>query len=69
LELDGNKDAERVSIEGRKLYMKIVGAILWVSGFRWDISLVTVYLTWFTNDPRLHHVKLGERVVKSIADY
>jgi hypothetical protein len=60
----GDEDCAIVDHEGRSKYMSMVGAILWVAGFRWDIQLSTVYLTWFTHEPRLHHLKLGERVIK-----
>lgn len=58
------KDAEKANLEGCSLYLKMVGAILWVSGFRWDILLSIIYLTWFSNEPRLHHIKLAERVIR-----
>jgi hypothetical protein len=64
MELDGDPDGKKVDSEGRSLYMKQVGAILWVSGVRFDINLATVYLTWFTHEPRGHHLNLSERVIR-----
>ena len=64
LEAEGNTDAIKVDSLGRSLYMKQVGAILWVSGIRFDINLPTVYLTWFTHEPRKHHLLLSERVIR-----
>jgi hypothetical protein len=64
LEAEGDTDAVKVDSLGRSLYMKQVGAILWVSGIRFDINLSTVYLTWFTHEPRKHHLLLSERVIR-----
>jgi hypothetical protein len=45
-------------------YLAIVGCLLWVYGIRFDISLSTVYLTWFTHIPRVHHREIGLRVMR-----
>jgi hypothetical protein len=64
MEIENDPDGIKVSSEDRSLYMKQVGAILWVAGIRFDINLPTVYLTWFTHEPRQHHLKLAERVIR-----
>jgi hypothetical protein len=64
MEIENDPDGIKVNSEGRSLYMKQVGAILWVAGIRFDINLPTVYLTWFTHEPRQHHLKLAERVIR-----
>jgi hypothetical protein len=64
MEIDGNSDGKKVDSNGRSMYMKQVGAILWVAGIRFDINLPTVYLTWFTHEPREHHLQLAERVIR-----
>ena len=64
MEINGDPDGVKVDSAGRSLYMKQVGAILWVAGVRFDINLPTVYLTWFTHEPREHHLILAERVIR-----
>jgi hypothetical protein len=64
MDIEENPDGAKVDSEGRSLYMKQVGAILWVAGVRFDINLPTVYLTWFTHEPRQHHLLLAERVIR-----
>ena len=64
MEIDGISDGKKVDSAGRSVYMKQVGAILWVAGVRFDINLPTVYLTWFTHEPREHHLLLAERVIR-----
>jgi hypothetical protein len=45
-------------------YMALVGLLIWIAGLRFDISFAVMYLSWFTRDPRLHHMKCAEHVVR-----
>lgn len=40
-------------------FMEIVGSVIWISGIRFDIKFAVVYLTWFTKDPRKHHMNVA----------
>jgi hypothetical protein len=64
MEVTGDENAAKVNMEGVKRYLTLVGGILWIAGYRWDISLATIYLTWFTHEPRVHHMKQAERMIK-----
>jgi hypothetical protein len=43
----------------QKLYMKIVGCLLWIAGVRLDITFAVMYLTWYTKSPRRHHLNMA----------
>ena len=44
-------------------YLKMVGSVLWIHGVRCDASFATMYLTWWTHSPRVHHLKMVKRVI------
>lgn len=44
-------------------YMAIVGALVWISGIRFDIIFSVMYLSWFTKKPRKHHLKMAIHVL------
>jgi hypothetical protein len=46
----------------KKLYMKIVGSLIWISGIRGDIMFAVMYLTWYTKEPRRHHMVMAHYV-------
>jgi hypothetical protein len=60
----GDETGFQLDVVGKSLYMKLIGGILWISGYRWDIGLTTCYLTWFGQDPRQHHLNLALHVVR-----
>lgn len=37
-------------------YMSIVGSLIWISLIRHDILYAVKYLSWFTKQPRVHHM-------------
>ena len=42
------------------LYMQIVGVLIWIQGVRRpDILFATLYLSWFTQKPRHHHLNMA----------
>ena len=38
------------------LYMALIGSFIWIAGIRFDIVFATVYLSWFTQNPRKIHL-------------
>ena len=38
-------------------YMVLVGGLVWIMGIRFDITFATTYCTWYTKQPRQHHLK------------
>ena len=44
---------------GITLYMEIVGCLIWLCGVRIDIIFATMYLSWFTQKPRIHHMNMA----------
>jgi hypothetical protein len=63
-------DFENLEADGRFLqrdeiliYLSLVGGLLWHVGIRWDIVYGVLYLTWFTHQPRVHHMKVAIRAV------
>eukprot|EP01031_Cornospumella_fuschlensis_P035391 gene35391-42896_t len=54
---------ETLSLDQQKLYMGIVGCLIWISGVRHDILFATTYLSWFTQKPRVHHLHMAVHVV------
>ena len=47
----------------RSEYMGIVGALIWISGVRFDVNFATLYLSWHTKQPRAHHYTMATRVL------
>ena len=41
------------------VYMQIVGSLIWIQLLRMDIIFTTLYLSWFTHQPRQHHFANG----------
>ena len=56
---DLGEDGEFISGEDIKEYMRLVGALLWISGVRHDSVYAMMYLTWFTKSPRRHHMNMA----------
>ena len=44
-------------------YMRIVGTLIWIQGIRYDILFSVMYLTWFTKQPRVHHMLMALHVL------
>ncbi len=44
-------------------YLALVGSLLWISGIRMDILFATMYLSWATKTPRVHHMVTGKGVL------
>ena len=49
--------------ESITLYMGIVGLLIWISGLRMDILFATMYLSWNTKAPRIHHERMARNVL------
>lgn len=45
--------------KGIKRYMSIVGNLIWLSGVRLDILFAVMYLSWFMQTPRQHHMAMA----------
>jgi hypothetical protein len=57
------EDREFLDKEDISKYLTIVGSLVWISGIRLDIVFATMYLTWATKAPRVHHLKMGKLVL------
>ena len=58
------EDGEFISGEDIKEYMRLVGALLWISGVRHDSVYAMMYLTWFTKNPRKHHMNMAMHLLE-----
>eukprot|EP00981_Chlorochromonas_danica_P002182 scaffold435_cov174-Ochromonas_danica.AAC.2 len=56
-----------LNIKQRKQYLTIVGSLLWISGIRFDICFSTAYLSWFTQQPRVHHLQQANYVISYLS--
>jgi hypothetical protein len=65
---DDNNDGTLEDASGKSLYLQLIGCILWICGYRWDICFVTTYLTWFNHAPRVHHTKVAKSTIKYLYD-
>ena len=41
------------------LFMQLVGSLVWIQGVRPDILFAVLYLSWFTYQPRQHHLDMA----------
>ena len=41
------------------LYMQLVGVFIWIQGVRPDVLFAVLYLSWFTQKPRQHHLNMA----------
>ena len=57
-ELTGEK-AISLTIKETETYMEYVGSVIWISGIRFEIKFAVVFLTWYTKDPRRHHMDIA----------
>jgi hypothetical protein len=60
---DGDDTALLEETDGKSKYLQLIGCILWICGYRWDLCYVTTYLTWFNNAPRKHHTNVALGVI------
>jgi hypothetical protein len=58
------EEREYLNPAGQKIYLSIVGGVLWIYGIRWDIAIAIIFLTWFTKAPRVFHLDLAIRVIR-----
>ena len=61
--LKDTDDARLLSHSETLQYLSLIGGLLWQIGIRWDILFSVLYLTWFTHQPRVHHMKMAARVI------
>jgi hypothetical protein len=61
--LTNKEDNDMLCAKEVKLYMAIVGGLLWICGIRMDILFATMYLTWSAKSPRRHHMKMSHYVL------
>lgn len=59
-----NEMAVKLSEKDVSLYMEIVGSVIWISGVRGEIKFPVLYMTWFTKDPRVHHMRVAIHLVQ-----
>jgi hypothetical protein len=53
------KDSAFLSKSDITLYMQLVGVFIWIQGVRPDILFAVLYLSWFTQKPRQHHLNMA----------
>ena len=53
------KESAFLPLKQQKTYMSIVGGLVYLSGFRFDIVFAVLYLSWFTKAPRGHHLSMA----------
>ena len=63
IKLCSNESARKLTKEEVKRYMALVGVLIWVSTVRVDIKFAVMYLSWFTQEPRVHHYEMGHKVL------
>lgn len=61
--LTSDEDKRFLSKKEIKMYLGIVGSLVWISGIRMDISFATMFLSWATKQPRVHHLKMAKCVL------
>ena len=44
-------------------YMSIVGSLIWLQSIRLDIVFAVLYLSWFTKQPRIHHLNMAYYII------
>ena len=49
-------NGEFLSLSEIRTYLKLVGVLVWLIGYRHMDNLYVTYLTWFTKKPRVHHM-------------
>jgi len=54
---EGDPTFELLDKPGLNEYIILVGGLVWIMGIRFDITFVTTYFTWYTKNPRIHHLK------------
>ncbi len=46
-----------------KLFMAIVGSLIWIQGIRFDIIFCVLFLSWHTHAPRQHHLDVAYHLI------
>jgi hypothetical protein len=44
-------------------YMRLVGSFIWICGIRKDITFAVLYLSWYTQNPRKHHLNMAKALL------
>jgi len=44
-------------------YLTIVGCIIWIQGVRLKIIFAVLYLSWFSKQPRMHHLNMALYII------
>jgi hypothetical protein len=57
-------DQVPLTTEQKSEYLRVVGSLIWISGVRPDILFATMYLSWSTKNPLLHHKRMSEHLVQ-----
>lgn len=61
--LTSAEDKRFLSKKEIKVYLGIVGSLVWISGIRMDILFATMFLSWATKQPKVHHMKMAKCVL------
>jgi hypothetical protein len=51
---------------GQRLYLAVVGCLIWIGGYRFDLGHAISYLSWHTREPRIHHLLVIEHLLQYI---
>jgi hypothetical protein len=57
------EDQSFLSKSDIKKYMTVVGALVYLSSYRLEVVFAVMYLSWHTQAPRQHHLKMAEYVL------
>lgn len=63
LETLSEEDRRPLNKKETSQYLTIVGSLVWLSGIRMDIVFATMFLTWATKSPLVHHLKMSKQVL------
>ena len=66
--LENLPDNMKAPFHDIKLYMSIVGNLIWISTIRFDILLPTLYLSWAMQKPMVHHYEVAIYLLEYLQD-
>jgi hypothetical protein len=51
---------------GQRLFLAIIGCLIWIGGYRYDLGHCIAYLSWHTRCPRIHHLLVAIHLLQYI---
>jgi hypothetical protein len=62
------KDKMELSLQEKSEYLRMVGSLIWISGVRPDILFATMYLSWNTRSPLVHHQRMARHCIQYLVN-